>query len=67
MAVSPGAEPDRTVIRDTDLNAHGTVSNDLADALVDANPNRFKEVSPSEYVKGIDYQGRRRLNALDLR
>jgi hypothetical protein len=46
---------DRTVIRDTDLNAHGTVSNDLADALVDANPNRFQEVSPSDYVKGIDY------------
>ena len=46
---------DRTVIRDTDLNAHGTVSNDLADALVDANPDRFQEVSPSEYVKGIDY------------
>ena len=46
---------DRTVIRDADLNAHGTVSNDLADALVDANPNRFQEVSPSEYVKGIDY------------
>ena len=46
---------DRTVIRDSDLNAHGTVSNDLADALIDANPNRFQEVSPSEYVKGIDY------------
>jgi hypothetical protein len=46
---------DRTVIRDTDLNAHGTVSNDLADALVNANPNRFQEVSASDYVKGIDY------------
>jgi hypothetical protein len=46
---------DRTVIRDTDLNAHGTVSNDLADALVDANPNRFQEVPANEYVKGIDY------------
>lgn len=46
---------DRTVIRDTDLSAHGTVSNDLADALVNANSNRFQEVSPSEYVKGIDY------------
>jgi hypothetical protein len=46
---------DRTVIRDTDLNAHGTVSNDLAGALIDANPNRFQEVPPSEYVKGIDY------------
>lgn len=32
-----------------------SVSNDLADALVNANPNRFQEVSPSEYVKGIDY------------
>jgi hypothetical protein len=46
---------DRTVIRDTDLNAHGTVSNDLGDALIDANPTRFQEVPPSEYVKGIDY------------
>jgi hypothetical protein len=46
---------DRTVIRDTDLNAHGTVSNDLADALLDANPNRFQEVSPNDFVKGIDY------------
>jgi hypothetical protein len=46
---------DRTVIRDTDLNGHGTVSNDLADALVEANPDRFQEVPPSQYVKGIDY------------
>lgn len=46
---------DRTVIRDTDLNAHGTVSNDLADALIDANPNRFQEVPAGDYVKGIDY------------
>jgi len=46
---------DRTVIRDTYVNGHGTVSNDLADALVDANPDRFQEVPPSEYVKGIDY------------
>lgn len=46
---------DRTVIRDSDLNGHGTVSNDLADALVEANPNRFQEVPPSQYVKGIDY------------
>lgn len=46
---------DRTVIRDTDLNGHGTVSNDLANALVEANPERFQEVPPSEFVKGIDY------------
>ena len=46
---------DRTVIRDTDLNGDGTVSNDLAQALIQANPNRFQEVSPSDYVQGIDY------------
>jgi hypothetical protein len=46
---------DRTVVRDSDLNEHGTVSNDLADALVQANPDRFQEVPASQYVKGIDY------------
>lgn len=46
---------DRTVIRDTDLNGHGTVANDLANALVEANPERFQEVPPSEFVKGIEY------------
>ncbi|MGB6486169.1 MAG: hypothetical protein WBE91_04740 [Steroidobacteraceae bacterium] len=46
---------DRTVIRDTDLNGDGTVSNDLAQALIQSNPDRFQEVSPSDYVQGIDY------------
>jgi hypothetical protein len=46
---------DRTVIRDNDLHGDGTVSNDLAQALMEANPDRFQEVSPSDYVKGIDY------------
>jgi hypothetical protein len=46
---------DRTVIRDNDLHGDGTVSNDLAQALIDANPDRFQEVAPSDYVKGIDY------------
>jgi hypothetical protein len=46
---------DRTVIRDTDLNGDGTVSNDLAQALIESNPDRFQEVPPSEYVQGIDY------------
>jgi hypothetical protein len=46
---------DRTVVRDSDLNEHGAVSNDLADALVRANPDRFQEVPASQYVKGIDY------------
>jgi hypothetical protein len=44
-----------TVVFDKELNGHGTVSNVVADALVQADPNRFQEVSASEYVKGIDY------------
>jgi hypothetical protein len=46
---------DRTVIRDNDLNGDGTVSNDLAQALIESNPDRFQEVPPSDYVQGIDY------------
>jgi hypothetical protein len=44
-----------TVVRDTDFNAHGLVSDNLADALTQADPNRFQEVPPSQYVKGVDY------------
>jgi hypothetical protein len=44
-----------TVIRDGDLNAHGTVSDDVANALIAADPNRFQAVSSGNYVKGIDY------------
>jgi hypothetical protein len=46
---------DRTVIRDNDLNGDGTVSDDLAQALIQSNPNRFQEVPASDYVQGIDY------------
>ncbi len=46
---------DRTVIRDNDLNGDGTVSDDLAQALIQSNPDRFQEVPPSDYVQGIDY------------
>ena len=44
-----------TVISDRDLNAHGTVSDDVANALIAADPNRFQAVSSGSYVKGIDY------------
>lgn len=44
-----------TVVSDGDLNAHGTVSDDVANALIAADPNRFQEVSSGSYVKGIDY------------
>jgi hypothetical protein len=44
-----------TVISDSALNAHGTVDDDVAQALIAADPNRFQEVSSGQYVKGIDY------------
>lgn len=44
-----------TVVRDRDFNEHGLVSDNLADALTQADPNRFQEVPASEYVKGVDY------------
>ena len=44
-----------TVISDGQLNAHGTVSDDVANALIAADPNRFQAVSSGSYVKGIDY------------
>lgn len=46
---------DQTVIQDTEHNARGTISNDYADALVKANPNRFQYVPTQDYLKGIDY------------
>ncbi|MGA3328162.1 MAG: hypothetical protein ABSF45_27235 [Terriglobia bacterium] len=43
------------MIQDTEHNARGTISNDYADALVKANPNRFQYVPTQDYLKGIDY------------
>ena len=44
-----------TVVSDSALNAHGTVSDDVANALIAANPNRFQAVPSSGMVRGIDY------------
>jgi len=44
-----------TVVRDRDFSEHGLVSDNLADALTQADPNRFQEVPPSQYIKGVDY------------
>jgi hypothetical protein len=43
------------VVRDRDFSEHGLVSDNLADALTQADPNRFQEVPPSQYIKGVDY------------
>ncbi len=45
----------QTVVSDSALNGHGRVDDDVAAALIAANPNRFQAVSSSGYVKGIDY------------
>lgn len=46
---------DQTVIQDNYYNAHGTVWNDTADALVKSDPNRFEYVPTPNFWKGIDY------------
>lgn len=46
---------DQAVIVDSRTGAHATTSDDLAGALINANPGRFQSVSPSGYIPGIDY------------
>ena len=46
---------DKSVILDTQNNAHGTAWNDEAAALVKSDPNRFQYVDTPGYWKGIDY------------
>ena len=46
---------DQTVLQDNYRNAHGTVWNDTANALVQANPNRYEIVDTPDFWKGIDY------------
>ena len=44
-----------SVVQDNALNAHGTLWNEDADALVKADPNRFEYVTAPGFWKGIDY------------
>jgi hypothetical protein len=46
---------DQTVIQDNQLNAHGTVWNQTADALVKNDPQRYEYVNTPNFWKGIDY------------
>jgi hypothetical protein len=45
----------QTVIVDTETGGHARTSDELADMLMRANPNRFEAVPTSQYIKGIDY------------
>jgi hypothetical protein len=44
-----------SVVQDNARNAHGTLWNEDADALVKADPNRFEYVTSPGFWKGIDY------------
>lgn len=44
-----------SVVVDTSTGEHARTSDQLSDALVQANPNRFQTVPTSQFIKGIDY------------
>ena len=45
----------QSVILDTETGGHARTSDQLSDALIQANPNRFQSVPTSDYIKGLDY------------
>jgi len=46
---------DQTVISDNQNNAHATVWNSTADAMVKSNPDRYQYVDTPNFWKGVDY------------
>lgn len=46
---------DRSVVTDNENGARGTVSNNYADSLVRANPDRYQIVPNQNLIKGADY------------
>jgi hypothetical protein len=46
---------DQTELQDNNANARGAVPNSLADALVKADPNRFRTVPTHDFIKGKDF------------
>jgi hypothetical protein len=46
---------DQTVIQDNQQNAHATVWNQTADAMVKSDPQRYEYVNTPNFWKGIDY------------
>ena len=45
----------QSVILDTETGGHARTSDQLSDALIQANPNRIQSVPTSDYIKGLDY------------
>jgi len=46
---------DRTELQDNNLNARGAIDNNVAAALIKANPDRYEEVPSANFLKGVDY------------
>ena len=46
---------DRSVVQDNDRAERGTLSNNYADSLVRANPDRFQIVPNQDLIRGLDY------------
>jgi hypothetical protein len=46
---------DRTELQDNNLNARGATDNNVAAALIKANPDRYQEVPTASFLKGVDY------------
>jgi hypothetical protein len=46
---------DQTELQDNNANARGAVPNELADALVKSNPDRFQSVPTQSFLKGVDF------------
>jgi hypothetical protein len=46
---------DNTELQDNNQNARGAVPNDLANALIKSDPNRFQSVATPDFLKGVDY------------
>jgi hypothetical protein len=46
---------DRTQLQDNDLALRGAVDNNVAAALIRANPDRYQEVPSTSFLKGVDY------------
>lgn len=45
----------QTVIVDAREGGHARTSDQLADLLMQTDPNRFQAVPTSQYIRGIDY------------
>jgi len=46
---------ERTEVQDNTMNTRGAIDNNVAAALIKANPDRYQEVPSSSFLKGVDY------------